>query len=82
MPKWPPWPAAQLGWRERGVIAPGKVADLTLFDPERVLDRATFESPHQYPDGIPHVLVAGQFVIQDGRHTDARPGRIGRADLA
>lgn len=72
-------PAAQLGWRERGVIAPGKVADLTLFDPERVIDRATFESPHQYPDGIPHVLVAGQFVIQDGQHTDARPGRVGRS---
>ncbi len=69
-------PAARLKLTGRGVIAPGAFADLVAFDPDRVADRATFEHPHQYPDGIPHVVVNGTFVIKHGAHTGALPGRV------
>ena len=52
------------------------IADLALFDPSTVIDNATFEDPHRYPTGIPHVFVAGQAVVHDGKHTGARPGRV------
>lgn len=68
-------PAARLGLEGRGRIAPGAIADLVAFDPARVADSATFEAPHQYPEGIPHVVVGGVFVIQDGEHSGALPGR-------
>jgi N-acyl-D-amino-acid deacylase len=71
-------PAARLRFTDRGRIAAGLLADLVVFDPATVLDRATFEDPHQYPVGIPHVLVAGQFVVRDGEHTGATPGRAVR----
>jgi N-acyl-D-amino-acid deacylase len=71
-------PANLLGLNDRGVIAPGLRADLVAFDPDVVADRATFEDPHQYPVGIPHVWVSGEAVIRDGEHTDARPGRSAR----
>jgi N-acyl-D-aspartate/D-glutamate deacylase len=67
-------PANRLGFTDRGRIAPGLVADLTVFDPARVIDRATFDNPHQYPDGIPHVFVRGIAVVKDGEITDERPG--------
>ncbi|MDQ3309772.1 MAG: D-aminoacylase, partial [Gemmatimonadota bacterium] len=54
------------------------IADLVAFDPDRVIDQATFEKPHQYPLGIPHVWVNGTPVIQDGEHTGALPGRVVR----
>jgi len=69
-------PAQVFGFWDRGVIRPGLAADVVLFDPERIADRATFENPHQYAEGIRHVLVNGVLVIQDGQHTGARPGRI------
>lgn len=69
-------PAARLRLEGRGRIAPGAFADLVAFDPDTVADRATFEQPHQYPVGIPHVLVNGTFVIRDGEHTGATPGRV------
>ncbi len=69
-------PAARLKLQGRGTIAPGAFADLVAFDPDRVADRATFEEPHQYPVGIPHVMVNGQWVIRDGEHTQAVPGRV------
>jgi N-acyl-D-aspartate/D-glutamate deacylase len=62
-----------------GRIAEGRAADITIFDPATVIDRATFVEPHQYPDGIPYVLVAGQLVIDGGEHTGALPGRLLRA---
>ncbi|MBA2246241.1 MAG: D-aminoacylase [Gemmatimonadetes bacterium] len=71
-------PAARLRLEGRGRIVPGAFADLVAFDPDRVADRATFEAPHRYPEGIPHVLVGGVFVIQDGEHTGALPGRVVR----
>jgi len=69
-------PARRLGLRDRGVIAPGARADLVLLDPRRVADRATYEDPHRYPEGIEHVLVNGRFVVKDGEHTGSLPGRV------
>jgi N-acyl-D-amino-acid deacylase len=71
-------PARRLRFDDRGRIAVGAAADLVAFDPATVIDRATFEDPHQFPIGIPHVLVNGAFVIRDGEHTGARPGRAVR----
>jgi N-acyl-D-amino-acid deacylase len=69
-------PARRLGLRDRGVLRPGARADLVVFDPRRVADRATYEEPHAYPEGIEHVLVNGRFVIRDGEHTGNLPGRV------
>ncbi len=71
-------PARRLNLVGRGELTPGAVADLVVFDPDRVADRATFEEPHQYPVGIPHVVVNGTFVIRDGEHSGARAGRVVR----
>jgi len=75
-------PARRLRMEGRGTIAPGAFADLVAFDPDTVADRATFANPHQYPVGIPHVMVNGQFVLRDGEPTDARPGRVVRPGVA
>jgi N-acyl-D-amino-acid deacylase len=72
-------PAARFGLSDRGTIAEGQLADLVVFDPTTVIDRATFESPHQFPTGIAHVFVAGQAVVSNGEHTGALPGRVLRA---
>lgn len=72
-------PAALLGLTDRGRIAPGMVADLVLFDPATVADRATFAEPRRQAAGIPWVFVAGEAVIADGRRTEARPGRALRS---
>jgi N-acyl-D-aspartate/D-glutamate deacylase len=66
--------AAKLGIQDRGLLRPGNWADVTVFDPERVLDRATYTSPFQYSEGIVDVLVNGQVVLEHGRHTGTRPG--------
>lgn len=68
-------PADRLGLVDRGRIRTGNIADLVLFDPEEVTDTATFEEPRQQATGIPHVLVGGVAVIEDGHRTDALPGR-------
>lgn len=69
-------PADRLGFDDRGRIEVGMVADIVVFDPETVIDRATFDEPHQYPVGIPHVFVAGEAVVRDGAVTGARPGVV------
>ena len=69
-------PAQQLGLRDRGRVAKGFVADLVLFDPGVVIDRATIEQPEAPPLGIPGVMVAGEWVIDDGRVTGRHPGRV------
>ncbi len=69
-------PARRLGLRDRGVIRVGARADLVVFDPKRVADRATFEDPHRYPAGVEHVLVNGSVVVKDGNHTGSLPGRV------
>jgi N-acyl-D-amino-acid deacylase len=72
-------PAARLGLSDRGVVAPGAVADLVCFDPETVADRATYDSPRQPPSGIPHVIVNGRPVVADGRLVGDLPGRSVRS---
>ena len=69
-------PAEKLRLKDRGRIARGMKADLVVFNAAEVRDTATFEDPHQYPEGIKHVLVNGTFVVESGRHTGARPGRV------
>ncbi len=67
--------AAKLALRDRGLLRPGAFADLTLFDPNRVIDRATYAEPFRYSEGIEYVIVNGQVVLEKGKHTGARPGR-------
>jgi dihydroorotase/N-acyl-D-amino-acid deacylase len=69
-------PASRMGLADRGEIREGWMADVVLFDPETVIDRATFEDPHQYPAGIPWVFVNGVAQIADGEFTDQRPGQV------
>jgi N-acyl-D-amino-acid deacylase len=69
-------PATKLHLGGRGVLTEGSFADLVIFDYERIEDTATYEAPHQYPKGIPYVLVNGQLVVDNGEHTGARPGRV------
>lgn len=67
--------ALKLGLRDRGIVAEGMAADLVVFQPERVADRATFGDPHRYPEGIPYVIVNGRLVVDGEAISDARPGR-------
>ncbi|WP_252699039.1 N-acyl-D-amino-acid deacylase family protein [Natronosalvus vescus] len=67
-------PASRLGLENRGLLKPGSWADVTVFDPETVGQGGSFVDPAVYPDGIPHVLVNGQFVVRNGEHTGERPG--------
>jgi N-acyl-D-amino-acid deacylase len=69
-------PADHFGFRDRGRLAVGLAADVVIFDPVRVADRATYQQPHQFPEGIAAVLVNGVAVVQGDRHTEARPGQI------
>ncbi|HEX5215743.1 MAG TPA: D-aminoacylase [Vicinamibacterales bacterium] len=69
-------PAEHMGFTDRGVIREGAAADLVLFDPARVRDAATYDRPHAYAEGVPHVIVNGEFVVRDGRQTAARPGVV------
>jgi N-acyl-D-amino-acid deacylase len=69
-------PAAQFRFSKRGMIRKGYAADLVLFNRETVSDRAAYGNPHQYPDGIPIVIVNGMPVLRDGKSTGARPGQI------
>jgi N-acyl-D-amino-acid deacylase len=71
-------PAQTLKIQERGRLVPGYFADIAIFDPALVGDRATFENPHQYSTGMVHVLVNGVPVISEGVHTGATPGRAVR----
>src|SRR2546429_1978921 len=68
-------PATNLGLDHRGFIKEGMFADLVVFDPATIADRATFAQPHQYAAGVKHVFVNGQQVLKDGEHTGATPGR-------
>jgi N-acyl-D-amino-acid deacylase len=69
-------PAAILGLSDRGLLREGYRADITLFDPATIADRATYDDPHQYPTGISTVIVNGAVVMESGHHTGELPGRV------
>lgn len=69
-------PASNLKLVRRGLVKPGYFADLVVFSPETIIDKATFESPHRYSEGMIHVFVNGIPVLKNGIHTNARPGRV------
>jgi N-acyl-D-aspartate/D-glutamate deacylase len=68
--------AAALGVSDRGVLRPGCWADIVVFDPDRIADRATYDEPHRYAVGVSTVVVNGDVVIDGGDHTGALPGRV------
>src|SRR6185437_15280562 len=67
--------AAKLGILDRGLLRVGQYADVTVFDPERVIDKSTYAKPFQYSEGVEYVVVNGQIVLEKGKHTGARPGK-------
>jgi N-acyl-D-amino-acid deacylase len=68
--------AQKLGLRDIGLIRKGMWADITIFKPDKVIDKATFADPHQYPEGIEYVMVNGKIVIEKGEHTKETPGKV------
>ena len=68
--------AQKLKIKDRGLLAPGYFADVVIFNPEQIIDHATFENPHQYATGVIHVFVNGVQVLENGEHTGATPGRF------
>jgi N-acyl-D-amino-acid deacylase len=69
-------PASRFGLNGRGKVSEGYFADVVVFDPATVASESTFAHPAVYPTGIPHVLVNGQLVVENGRHTGAMPGQV------
>ncbi len=74
-------PASVFGLHGRGSIEVGAHADITVFDPDAIIDTATYDDPHQYPPGIQTVIVSGQVVVASGAHTGARPGQVIRRQV-
>lgn len=68
--------AAKVRLYDRGLLRPGMWADVTVFNPDTIIDRATFENPQQYSTGVEYVIVNGHVVIDKGEHTGARPGAV------
>jgi len=69
-------PASNVGLKQRGLLRQGYFADITIFDPKTVIDRATFEEPNQYPVGINYVMVNGQIEVDNGQRTPVNSGRV------
>jgi len=69
-------PAQKMGLWDRGLIREGMWADITVFDPNTIIDHATFDDPHHYPSGIEYVVINGQLVISHGTHTGILAGRV------
>jgi N-acyl-D-amino-acid deacylase len=69
-------PAQRFGLMDRGLLRPGLAADITIFDPESVIDKATFEDPRRFPEGIEYVIVNGAIAVEDGAYKGVRAGRV------
>jgi len=74
-------PAQRMGLSDRGILKEGAFADIVIFDPETIIDKATFTKPHQYPEGIYYVLINGKMAIKDGEFHDVRNGKVLRKSL-
>ncbi|MBA7588952.1 N-acyl-D-glutamate deacylase [subsurface metagenome] len=72
-------PAQRLGLKGRGIIQEGNFADIVIFDAQKVIDKSTFSEPEQLSEGVIHVLINGEFIVKNGKHTGRIPGRILRA---
>jgi N-acyl-D-aspartate/D-glutamate deacylase len=70
------FPANRLGIKGRGMIIEGYAADLVLFDPDLIRDRSTYENPRQFSEGIHHVIVNGQLLLENGEIKKIRPGKV------
>jgi len=70
------FPAQRMGIFDRGLLREGMWADVVVFDPRKVMDRATFLEPHQFPEGILYVLVNGEIVVEDNQQTEKKPGKL------
>ena len=70
------FPALKLGLKDRGLLREGMWADIVIFDPQTITDQATYADPHQYPKGIPYVIVNGQVVVEMEEPTGALPGKV------
>ncbi len=68
--------AGKLGLQNRGLVREGFWADIVVFAPDKVIDKATYDDPHQYPEGINYVIVNGEVVVEKGMLTGARPGKV------
>ncbi|MBA7520961.1 D-aminoacylase [subsurface metagenome] len=69
-------PANKIGLKDRGILKEGYCADITIFNKDEIKDKATFENPHQYPEGVYHVIVNGQLAVNNGEITGLKPGKI------
>jgi N-acyl-D-aspartate/D-glutamate deacylase len=69
-------PAQKLRLKNKGLIAQNYDADITIFDPDKIIDTATYSDPRQFPGGMGWVIVNGEVVVEKGVHTHARPGRV------
>jgi N-acyl-D-amino-acid deacylase len=74
-------PARKIGLLDRGLLRPGMWADIVIFDPATIIDTATYENPLSYPRGIRYVLVNGEVVVEEGKHTGKRPGKVLRKNI-
>jgi dihydroorotase/N-acyl-D-amino-acid deacylase len=68
--------ATRLSIPDRGLLREGMFADIAVFDPNTIADRSTFEQPHQMSVGVKYVFINGTMVVRDGKHTNAKPGRV------
>jgi N-acyl-D-amino-acid deacylase len=69
------FPAQRFGILDRGILRPGMCADVTIFNPKTVIDRATYKDPHNFPEGIPYVVVNGKLTIDNGKYTGVLAGK-------
>ena len=70
------FPAQRLGIKDRGLIREGMCADIVIINPDTIIDKATFEDAHQFPEGIPHVIVNGVIVVENNKQNKKRPGKV------
>lgn len=70
------FPAQRLGFRDRGLLRENNWADIVIFNPDKIIDKATYMDPHQFPEGILHVIVNGTIVVEDNKQNRKRPGKI------